>query len=276
MSLRWPTKFCLLFIASLLIIPSCFADYALNMPVGVSPVSEKIHSLHMIILWICVAIGIVVYGLMVCAIIKHRKSTGHQAATFHESTTVEIIWTVIPFIILIAMAIPATITLKFMDDTKEADLTVKITGYRWYWKYDYLDQDIGFYSYLSTPEDQIKNIAPKSENYLLEVDRPLVLPINKKIRFVLTSEDVQHAWWVPQLGVKKDAIPWFINEFWTSIRKPGTYRGQCAELCGANHGYMPIVVEAMSEEDYLAWIAEQKGQAKAKVHDMTKMAMTED
>jgi cytochrome c oxidase subunit 2 len=249
--------------------PYVLADYTLNMTSGVTPVSREIYTLHMTIFWICVAIGAIVYSIMLYSIIRHRKSRGYHAASFHESTTVEIIWTIIPFIILIAMAVPATYTLNFMENVDEADLSIKITGYRWHWQYDYIDQDIGFMSYLSTPEDQFLNKAPKQQNYLLEVDRPLVVPIGKKIRFLVTASDVIHSWWVPQLGVKKDAIPGFINETWTKIDKPGTYRGQCAELCGARHGYMPIVVEAKSEADYLVWLNEQKQAKIGLTHDMT-------
>jgi len=247
--------------------PTLLADYTLNMTKGVTPVSQHIHQLHMIILWVCVAIGVLVYSLMIYAIIRHRKSNGHAPAAFHESTTVEVVWTLIPFIILIVMAIPATRTLILMDDTADAEVTIKITGYRWYWHYDYLDEDINFFSYLSTPEDQIMNRAPKGEHYLLEVDKPLVVPVGKKIRLLTTSKDVIHSWWVPALGVKKDGIPGFINESWAFIDadKPGIYRGQCAELCGTKHGFMPIVVEAKPQAEYDAWIASQKADvAKAK------------
>jgi cytochrome c oxidase subunit 2 len=207
-----------------------------------------------------VVIGVIVYGLMIYAIIRHRKAAGHKAAAFHESTTVEIVWTIIPFIILIVMAVPATKTLIEMNDTSNAEVTIKVTGHRWYWQYDYIDENINFFSYLSTPEDEINNLAPKNPHYLLEVDKPLVVPVGKKIRFLVTGKDVIHSWWVPALGVKKDAIPGFINEVWTRIDddKPGIYRGQCAELCGTKHGYMPIVVEAKSLADYQAWILEQK------------------
>jgi cytochrome c oxidase subunit 2 len=240
--------------------PALMADYTLNLTKGITPVSQEIHHLHMIILWVCVAIGILVYSLMIYAIIRHRRSKHNTPADFHESTTVEIIWTVIPFIILIVMAIPATKTLILMDDTAETDLTIKITVYRWYWHYDYLDHDINFFSYLSTPEDQMMNRAPKGEYYLLEVDKPLVVPVGKKIRLLTTSKDVIHSWWVPDLGVKKDAVPGFINESWAFIDpdKPGIYRGQCAELCGVKHGYMPIVLEAKSQEDFDAWVVAQK------------------
>lgn len=260
MPLRWPVL--LRFITPLIALftPNAWADYALNMTKGVSPISSSIHQLHMTILWVCVAIGIVVYGLMIYAIIYHRKAAGHKAASFHESTTVEIIWTIIPFVILIAMAVPATRTLIMMSDTSKAEITIKVTGHRWFWHYDYLDEGINFFSYLSTPEDQILNLAPKGKHYLLEVDKPVVVPVGKKIRFLVTSKDVIHSWWVPDLGIKKDAIPGFINEVWSLIDadKPGIYRGQCAELCGIKHGFMPIVVEAKPEKEYQAWVNEQK------------------
>lgn len=239
------------------------AAYTLNMMKGVTPISQSIYQLHMTILWVCAGIAVVVYSLMVYALIQHRQGKHSAPAGFHESTTIEVIWTLIPFVILIAMAIPATRTLIVMSDTRDADLTIKITGYRWYWHYDYLEDGVNFFSYLSTPEDEIMNRAPKGEHYLLEVDKPLVLPVGKKIRFITTSKDVIHSWWVPDLGVKKDAIPGFANESWALIDadKIGTYRGQCAELCGTKHGYMPIVIEAKSPTDYAAWVAAQKNEA---------------
>ncbi|MAZ44271.1 MAG: cytochrome c oxidase subunit II [Legionellales bacterium] len=240
--------------------PAVWAAHQLNMTPGVTPTSERVYHLHMTIFYICVAIGVVVFGIMFYAILRHRKSLGYKPATFHESTTVEIIWTVIPFLILIAMAVPATRTLIAMEDSSNADLTVRITGYQWKWHYAYHDHDISFFSNLSTPIEQIQNEAPKGENYLLEVDNPLVLPIGKKVRFLGTSNDVIHSWWVPALAVKKDTIPGFINESWAFIKEPGTYRGQCAELCGINHGYMPIVVEAVSEPEFLDWVAEKKAE----------------
>lgn len=266
----WPALLRLIAIFLVCFSTNAWADYTLNMTKGSSSVSGEIHHLHMIILWVCVAIGILVYGIMIYAIIAHRKSIGHKAAAFHESTTVEIVWTIIPFIILIVMAVPATRTLIFMDDTKNAEVTIKVTGHRWYWHYDYLDENINFFSYLSTPEDEIMNFAPKNPHYLLEVDKPLVIPVGKKIRFLVTSKDVIHSWWVPAFGVKKDAIPGFINEVWTlvDVDKPGIYRGQCAELCGSKHGYMPIVVEAKSEEEYRSWIAKQKHDVKAETDDV--------
>ena len=231
----------------------------LNMTPGVTPNSHAVYGLHMTVLWICVAIGVVVFGAMFYSIINHRKSKGAVAAKFHESTTVEILWTIIPFLILIAVAIPATKTLISMEDTSDSDLTIKVTGYQWKWKYDYLDTGISFFSVLSTPRDQITDQQPKGDHYLLEVDNPVVVPINKKIRFLTTAEDVIHAWWVPALGFKKDAIPGFINESWALIEQPGVYRGQCAELCGKDHGFMPIVVVAKAEDEYQQWVAEQKG-----------------
>lgn len=257
----WPTAPRLVMsVLTGLFCPTAFADYTLNLTKGVTPVSQEIHQLHMTILWICVAIGILVYSLMIYALFRHRKSKHDTPADFHESTTVEVIWTLIPFIILIVMAIPATKTLILMEDTADSELTIKITGYRWYWHYDYLDHDINFFSYLSTPEDQIMNRAPKGEHYLLEVDKPLVVPVGKKIRLLTTAKDVIHSWWVPALGVKKDAIPGFINESWALINpdKPGIYRGQCAELCGVKHGFMPIVVDAKTPEDFEVWLKEQK------------------
>ena len=228
-----------------------------NMPIGVTDISSKVFDLHMLIFWICVAIGIVVFGVMIFSMIKHRKSAGHKAAQFHESTTAEITWTLVPLAILIGMAIPATKVLIEMEDTSAADLTVKITGYQWMWHYDYLDENLAFYSRLDTPREQVYNMQEKGENYLLEVNNEVVLPVGKKVRFLITSNDVLHAWWVPDLAVKKDAIPGFINESWARIEKPGVYRGQCAELCGRDHAFMPIVVRAVEEDQYRQWIQEQ-------------------
>jgi cytochrome c oxidase subunit 2 len=237
---------------------SAAAEWALNLPRGVTPISQDAYGLHMMILWICAAIGVVVFGAMFISIISHRKSKGATAAQFHESTTVEIIWTIIPFLILIGMAIPATKALIAMEDTSDSDLSIKVTAYQWKWGYEYLDEGISFYSTLSTPKEQIYNEQDKGEHYLLEVDNPVVVPANKKVRLLITSSDVIHAWWVPTLGMKKDAIPGFVNEMWFKIDEPGTYRGQCAELCGKDHGFMPIVVVAKTEEEYSQWVADQK------------------
>ncbi len=234
------------------------AEYALNLRRGVTPISQEAYDLHMLIMWICVAIGVVVFGAMFISIIKHRKSKGAEPAQFHESTTVEIMWTVIPFLILIGMAIPATKALVAMEDTSNSDLTIKVTGYQWKWGYDYIDDGVSFISSLSTPKEQIYDMQDKGENYLLEVDHPLVVPVNKKVRLLITASDVLHAWWVPDLGMKKDAIPGFVNEMWFEIDEEGTYRGQCAELCGKDHGYMPIVVVAKNEADYGEWLSAQK------------------
>jgi len=241
---------------------NAWANKSINMPVGVTDVSHQVYSLHMTIFWICVAIGVIVFGVMIYAIIFHRKSLGHQAAHFHENIKVEILWTFIPFIILIIIAIPSTITLLQMYDDSDPDLTIKITGHTWYWEYEYFGKNVSFMSMLATTQDQIHGRDQKSPTYLREVDNPLVLPINKKIRILTTSNDVIHSWWVPDFAVKRDAIPGFINETWTKINTAGTYRGQCAELCGINHGFMPIVVEALTPEAFDAWLLKQQQQSK--------------
>lgn len=256
----------------------------LNMTEGVTPISHQVYDLHMLILWICVAIGVAVFGVMFYSMFAHRKSRGAVAATFHESTRMEIVWTVVPFIILVAMAIPATRTLVFMADTSAADMTVKITGHQWKWQYDYLDEEgVSFISTLlpkhrkaSGVDDPGSGDPTSVDNYLMEVDNEVVLPINKKVRFLITASDVIHAWWVPELGQKQDAIPGFVNEMWTRIEKPGVYRGKCAELCGRDHGFMPIVVRAVPEEEYIAWIAEKKGVAAEAVAAAEKVWMAED
>lgn len=252
-------KHLLFSVLMMLFVPNLLAaDMPLNMTQGVTEISSKVYHLHMVILYICCAIGIIVFGIMIYSMIHHRKSKGAVAANFHESTKVEIAWTVVPFIILIIMAIPATKTLIAMEDPSNADLTIKVTGSQWKWHYSYFDHDIDFFSILSTPREQIEGKEAKGEHYLLEVDKPLVLPINRKVRFLMTSDDVIHSWWVPAFAVKKDANPGFINEAWTKIDKAGTYRGQCAELCGKDHGFMPIVVEAVSEADFETWLANQQ------------------
>ncbi|MBL8247304.1 MAG: cytochrome c oxidase subunit II [Candidatus Competibacter sp.] len=234
------------------------ADFALNMTPGATSVSREIYSLHMLIFWICVVIGVAVFGVMFWSIYHHRKSRGVAPAHFHESTLIEIVWTVVPMLILIAMAVPATKVLIRMADARDAELTIKVTGYQWRWHYQYLNEDVGFFSTLSTSPAQIHNDASKGEHYLLEVDQRMVVPVGKKIRVLTTASDVIHSWWVPALAIKKDAIPGFINESWTLIDKPGVYRGQCAELCGKDHGFMPIVVEAMPEAEFRQWVAKMK------------------
>lgn len=238
-----------------------WAESNLNLTKGVTEISNEVYDMHMLALYICTVIGIVVFGAMIWSMIFHRKSRGVKPATFHESTKVEILWTVIPIIILVAMAWPATQTLIAMENNDNSDLTIQVTGSQWKWHYKYFDQDIEFYSVLSTPREQYDNrageVETKGENYLLEVDKHLVIPTNKKVRFLITSDDVIHSWWVPAFAVKQDANPGFINEAWTNVPEPGIYRGQCAELCGKDHGYMPIVVEVKSEADYAAWVEEQ-------------------
>jgi cytochrome c oxidase subunit 2 len=234
------------------------AELSYNLPVGVTPLSHDIYTLHMLILWVCVGIGILVFGVMLYSIVKHRKSSGHRAVQFHEHMGLEILWTVIPFLILVLLAIPATHVLVSMNNTEKEDITIKITGYQWKWRYEYLNQDIHFFSNFSTPLNQLQGKEPKDPLYLRTVDHPLVVPIHKKIRFLMTSNDVIHSWWVPDFGVKRDALPGYINEAWARINRPGTYYGQCTELCGINHAYMPIVVIAMTEADFDKWVAAQK------------------
>ncbi len=236
----------------------------LNMPVGVTDVSQQIFDLHMLILWICTIIGLLVFGVMFYSIYYHRKSKGAEAASFHESTTVEIIWTIVPFLILIGMAVPATRTLLNIYNFDDPEIDILITGYQWKWKYEYLSDDgenVVFFSSLRTPASEIKNTDPKGEYYLLEVDEPVVIPVDTKVRFLVTANDVIHSWWVPELAVKKDAIPGFINETWTRANEEGIYRGQCAELCGKDHGFMPIVVNVVSRGEYDEWLAAKQGEA---------------
>ncbi|WP_305810943.1 cytochrome c oxidase subunit II [Photobacterium leiognathi] len=260
-------------------LPVMAETMQLNMTPGVTAVSQDVYGLHMTILYICIAIGVVVFGAMFWAIFHHRKSKGAKPASFHESTKVEIIWTVIPFIILIAMAVPATKTLIAMEDTSKSDVTILVTGSQWKWHYSYFDQDVEYYSHLATSAEQISNQRQKRDNYLLEVDYPLVLPVGQKVRFLITSQDVIHSWWVPAFAVKKDANPGFINEAWTWIDKPGIYRGQCAELCGKDHGFMPIVVIAKPQAEYEEWLQQIKiTQRKAKEEEqrLLDMEMTMD
>ncbi|WP_028388862.1 cytochrome c oxidase subunit II [Legionella fairfieldensis] len=236
-------------------------NWQLNMYKGVTPLSREMYDLHMIAMVICAIIGVVVFGVMIYSLIHHRKSKGYKPAAFHDNFRLEIVWSIIPFLILVGLAIPATKVLMRMEDNSDSEVTVKIVGYQWKWQYQYLDQGISYFSNLATPYAQIRNEQDKGEWYLLEVDKPLVLPINKKVRFLVTSNDVVHSWWVPELGVKRDAIPGFMHEAWARIEKPGVYRGQCAELCGINHGFMPIVVQAVNEEEFNQWVA---GQIKVK------------
>ena len=249
------------------------ADWAFNMPKGVTQVSNEVYDLHMLIFWICVVIGIVVFGVMFYSMFAHRKSKGAVASKFHENLSVEVLWTVIPLLILVGMAVPATKTLISIYDAQDADIDVMVTGYQWRWQYSYLGEDVTFMSNMTTPREEIRNLTDKNDNYLLEVDEPLVVPIGKKVRFLITAADVIHSWWVPALAVKKDAIPGFVNEAWTIIDEPGIYRGQCTELCGRDHGFMPVVVEAKTQEDYDIWLAEKK-EAAAREAELTSKEWT--
>ncbi len=242
----------------LFIAPSTYADWQLNLREGVTEISRSVYSLHMIIFWICVVIAVVVFGVMLWSVIYHRKSRGAKAQNFHENVYVEIAWTIVPILILVGMAVPATATLKKMYDSSESDIDIQVTGYQWKWRYQYLESGVDFFSSLATPIEQIQGESEKTENYLLEVDNPLVIPVGKKVRFLITANDVIHSWWVPDFAVKKDAIPGFINESWVKAEHTGIYRGQCAELCGKDHGFMPIVVEVKSQEDYQLWLKDQQ------------------
>ncbi|AFU99623.2 cytochrome c oxidase subunit II [Simiduia agarivorans] len=249
--------------------------WGVNMTEGVTDVSQEIYGLHMDIFWWCVGIGVVVFGVMFYTMIAHRKSNGAKAANFHESLSLELAWTFIPIVILVVMAWPATKVLIKIYDTSEPDIDIVVTGYQWKWKYEYLNQDVSFFSNLSTPADEINNLAPKNPNYLLEVDNELVIPVGKKVRFLITANDVIHAWWVPDLAVKKDAIPGFINESWTRVNEPGIYRGQCAELCGKDHGFMPIVVRAVEQAEFETWM-DKKREAAAAIAEAAKQTLTFD
>ncbi len=246
----------------------------LNLRQGVTDISQQVYGLHMMMFGICVVIAVLVFGVMFYSMVKHRKSKGAKPAHFHENVKVEIAWTVVPFLILIAMAVPAANTLIDMEDVSKADITVLVTGSQWKWHYKYMDNDVEFFSTLATQQEQIRNKFTKGENYLLEVDRPLVIPTGQKVRFLITSDDVIHSWWVPDFAVKKDANPGFINEAWTNVNEPGVYRGQCAELCGKDHGFMPIVVIAKDPAEYNAWIEEQEAIAiRAKEEEQRLLAM---
>jgi cytochrome c oxidase subunit 2 len=245
----------------------------LNLPVGVTKISADQWWMHNFLMWVCLAIFVGVFGVMFYSLWAHRKSKGHKPADFHESTAVEIAWTVVPFLIVVGLAIPATRMIVEQKDTSQADLTIKVTGYQWRWGYEYLKGEgtgISFISSLSTPQAQIKGLEPKSETYLMEVDNPLVVPVGQKVRMVVTANDVIHAWMVPAFGVKQDAIPGFVRDTWFRAEKVGTYRGQCAELCGKDHAFMPIVVEVKSQEDFRQWAAAKQKEMLAKADDPTK------
>ena len=253
-----------LIITALLLSPGIsLADYKLNMTEGVTSISRDAHDLHMLVLWIVTIVGVAVFGVIIYSLINHRKSKGAVAAQFHESTTIEVIWTIIPLVVLVLIAIPATKTLLEIEDTSNPDVTIKVTGWQWKWQYEYLDEGISFFSNLDAKSNDARKrnsgIDVKTvEHYLLNVDKPIIVPVGKKVRILTTSNDVIHSWWVPALGMKRDAIPGYINEFWTRIEEPGVYRGQCAELCGKDHGFMPIVVKAVTDSEYQSWVKEQK------------------
>ncbi|MBV1878558.1 MAG: cytochrome c oxidase subunit II [Pseudomonadales bacterium] len=242
------------------------ADWSnINMRQGVTEISREVFDLHMVMLYVCIVIGIVVFGAMIISMLIHRKSIGAIPATFHDSTMVEIGWTVVPVIILVILAFPATQTLNAMYDASDADIDIEVRGLQWKWQYTYLNDDpakeVSFISTMLTPADEIYNRAPKRENYLLDVDNELVIPVNKRVRFLITSADVIHSWWVPDFAVKKDAIPGFVHESWAVAEKVGTYRGKCAELCGKDHGFMPVVVRVVEQEEYDTWLAEKQAEA---------------
>ncbi len=245
----------------------------LNFQTPVTAIAADIYQLHIWMIAICVVIFVAVFGVMFYSILKHRKSLGHKSASFHESTAVEIAWTVVPFLIVVLMALPATKTVVAMKDTSNADITIKATGMQWKWGYDYIKgegEGISFLSALSTPRDVIQSSGPKPDNYLLEVDNELVVPVNKKIRIVTTANDVIHAWGVPAFGVKQDAIPGFVRDTWFKAEKVGVYRGNCYELCGKEHAFMPIVVNVVSDEDYAKWVADKKKTMAANADDPNK------
>ncbi len=249
----------LLSVLGLMVAGTAEAEWALNMPKGVTDLSVETYDLHMMVFWWCVAIGVVVFGVMIYSLFKHRKSQGAEPADFTHSTTAEVVWTAIPVVILILMAVPAAETMIKLEDSRNPDVSIVVTGYQWKWHYKYQDSDVEFYSSLaqSSLEARRKQAAVDPftvDNYLLEVDNPVVVPKGAKVRLLFTSNDVIHAWWVPDLAIKKDAIPGIVNEAWFRANEVGTYRGQCAELCGKDHGYMPIVVEVVEQDAYQAWV----------------------
>ena len=234
---------------------------ALNMREGVTQVSRDVFELHMLIFYICVAIGAVVFSVMFYSLFRYSKKRNPNPSTFHESTKLEVAWTVVPFLILIAMAVPASKTLTEIYDDEEGEINIQVVGYQWKWEYKYLEDDINFFSNLSTDQDEIYNLVPKGENYLLEVDEPLIIPVDTRVRFLITANDVIHSWWVPDFAIKQDAIPGFINTAWTRAEETGIYRGNCTELCGKNHGFMPVVVKVVEKDEYNDWVLAKKEEA---------------
>ena len=239
-----------------------FSDWdALNMREGVTQVSRDVFELHMLIFYICVAIGAVVFSVMFYSLFRYTKKRNPNPSTFHESTKLEVAWTIVPFLILIAMAVPASKTLTEIYDDEEGEINIQVVGYQWKWEYKYLEDDINFFSNLSTDQDEIYNLVPKGENYLLEVDEPLIIPVDTRVRFLITANDVIHSWWVPDFAIKQDAIPGFINTAWTRAEETGIYRGNCTELCGKNHGFMPVVVKVVEKDEYNDWVLSKKEEA---------------
>ena len=256
--------------------PAAMAAWSdVNMRQGATEISHQVYQLHMTILGVCTVIGILVFGTMIVSMLLHRKSLGAKAASFHENTRIEIVWTVIPVLILLSLAIPSTATLRAMYDSGDPDVDIAIRGFQWKWQYTYLNDDptreVQFMSSLRTPRDEIHNLANKSENYLLDVDNPLVLPAGKRVRFLITSNDVIHSWFMPDFAIKKDAIPGFVHEAWTVVDKPGIYRGQCAELCGKDHGFMPIVVRVVEEDEYEKWLSDKQEEARVAFETVGKV-----
>ena len=258
-----------IFLALFVFASPMHADwFALNMTRGVTDISNEVFELHMLIFWICVVIGVVVFSVMFYSMYAHTKKKNPVAASFHENHKLEIAWTIVPFLILIAMAVPASKTLVKIYDDEAGDVNIQVTGYQWKWQYNYLEDDISFFSNLSTDMDEINNLVPKGEHYLQEVDEMVVIPAGKKVRFLITANDVIHSWWMPAFAIKQDAIPGFVNTAWTKVDKPGVYRGKCTELCGKNHGFMPIVVKVVEQEEYNQWVDEKK-QAAIKMAELT-------
>ena len=267
----------ILFVILFITAPLINADwFALNMTRGITDISNEVFELHMLIFWICVVIGVLVFGVMFYSMYAHTRKKNPVPATFDDNHKLEIAWTIIPFLILIAMAIPASKTLIKMYDDTAGDINIQVTGYQWKWQYRYLEDDVSFFSNLATDWDEINNLVPKGENYLQEVDEMVVIPTGKKVRFLITANDVIHSWWMPAFAIKQDAIPGFVNTAWTKVDVPGIYRGKCTELCGKNHGFMPIVVKVVEQDEYEEWVGIKKEEAQKLAELTTKEWTTEE
>ena len=267
----------ILFVILFITAPLINADwFALNMTRGITDISNEVFELHMLIFWICVVIGVLVFGVMFYSMYAHTREKNPVPATFDDNHKLEIAWTIIPFLILIAMAIPASKTLIKMYDDTAGDINIQVTGYQWKWQYRYLEDDVSFFSNLATDWDEINNLVPKGENYLQEVDEMVVIPTGKKVRFLITANDVIHSWWLPAFAIKQDAIPGFVNTAWTKVDVPGIYRGKCTELCGKNHGFMPIVVKVVEQDEYEEWVGIKKEEAQKLAELTTKEWTTEE